>query len=88
MLQEIGIHSLANNVTIIPNRKKGDSGEWSILAGKISRNIPQEGNFIQKTPDWENPNSRLTNIREKSALELLTSLSIKDRRRLAKAPPS
>ena len=89
MLQEIAIHSLTNNTTIISNRKKGDSGEWSIFADKVSRNIPLKiDNVLQRTPDWEGPSFWLTNIREKPTIELLKILSLKDRKRLAKALPS
>ena len=89
MLQEIAIHSLTNNTTIISNHKKGDSGEWSIFADKVSRNIPLKiDNVLQRTPDWEGPSFWLTNIREKPTIELLKILSLKDRKRLAKALPS
>ena len=39
-------------------------------------------------PSWEEPSFWLTNIREKSAAELLKILSLKDRKKLAKTPPS
>ena len=88
MLQEIAIRSLTNNTTIISNRQKGDSGKWSIFADKVSRNIPVKiDNVLKRTPDWEEPSFWLTNIREKPSAELLETLSLKDRKRLAKTPP-
>ena len=48
MLQEIAARSLTNNITITSDRKKGDSGKWSILADKVSRNISFEMNGILK----------------------------------------
>ena len=87
MLQEIAAHSLTNNIAIISEHQKGDSGEWSILADKVSRNIPIKiDNVLQRTPNWEGPKFWLTNIREKSVTELLTTLCLKDRKRLAKSP--
>ena len=88
MLQELAAHSLTNNIAVISKHQKGDSEEWSIWAGKISRNIHmQSDNALQRAPDWEHPNFWLTNIREKSVMGLITILSMKDRKRLAKAPP-
>ena len=37
ILQEMDVRSLANNVAIISKHHKGDSGERSVLAGKVSR---------------------------------------------------
>ena len=87
MLQELAAHSLANNISIISKHQKGDSGEWSISADKISRNIHiEKDNVLQRDPTWDQPNFWLTNIREKSVVELLTVLSLTDRKRLAKSP--
>ena len=77
-LQELASHSLTTNTAIISKRMKGDSSGWSILAGEISRNVfPQIDGEIQRAPDWGDPESWLTNIREKSALDLLRALSLK-----------
>ena len=74
ILQEIAAHSLTNNTTVISKHQKGDSGEWSILADKVSRNIPLKiDNVLRRTPNWEEPTFWLTNIREKPETELLKS---------------
>ena len=39
VLQELEIHSLTTNTAIISKHMKGDSGKWSILAGKLRRNV-------------------------------------------------
>ena len=54
ILQEIAARSMTNNTTIISKRQKGDSGEWSIFADKVSRNIPLEiDNVPRMTPMWK-----------------------------------
>ena len=86
-LQELAAHSLTTNTAIISKRRKVDSGEWSIWDDKVSRNIPtQVDKALQRVPELEHPNFWLTKIRGKSAMGLLGVLSLKDRKRLAKAP--
>ena len=83
MLQEFEVHSLTKNTAIISKRMEGDPAKWSIWAGKLSRNVyPQIDGSIQRAPDWEDPEFRLTNIRDKSAMELLGVLSLKGEERL------
>ena len=89
MLQEIAARSLTNNIEIISEHQKGDSGERSIFADKVSRNVPiKTDNVLQRAPNWEGPKFWLTNLRDKSVNELLTILSLKGRKRLDKALPS
>ena len=89
MLQELAAHSLTTNTAIISKRQKGDSGEWPIWAGEVSRDISTQcDKVLQRGPEWEQPNFWLTNIRGKSVMELLTVLSVKDWKRIAKALPS
>ena len=89
MLQELAAHRLTTNTTIVSKRQKGDSGERSIWADKLSRNVATQFNgATQRIPEWERPNFRLTNIGNKSEAGLLGPLSLKGKKRLAKAPPS
>ena len=79
----IGPHRLTTNTAIISKRMKGGSGKWSILAGKISRNVsPQIDRDMQRAPYWEDPKFRLANIRGKSVVELKVALSPKGEKRL------
>ena len=82
-------HSRTNNNTIVSKHMKGDPAKWSIWEDKISRNsVRQIDGGKQRFPDWEGPMFRITNIREKSAVELKAALAIKERKRLAKSIPS
>ena len=40
VLHAMDFHNLTKNVDVLPNRGRGASWEWPILAGEISRNIP------------------------------------------------
>ena len=78
MLQELAAHSLTTNTAIVSKHQKGDSGEWSIWADTLSGNVSTQFNgATQRAPEWERPNFWLTNIRNKSAMELLGALSLK-----------
>ena len=89
MLQELAPHSLTTNIAIISKRKKGNSGEWSIWADKLIRNVSTQSNGeVRRAPEWECPNFWFANIRNKYAVELLGILPLKDKKRLAKSPPS
>ena len=88
MLQELAAHSLTTNTTIVSKHQKGDSGEWSIWAGKLSRNVSTQFNgATQRSPDWERQNFRLTNIGNKSAMELLGALSLKGKKTTGEIDP-
>ena len=57
MLQELAAHNLTTNIAIISKRQKGNSGEWSILADKLSRNVSTHSNgTVRRVPEWECPN--------------------------------
>ena len=78
MLQELAAHSLTTNTAIISKHMKGDSWKRSICAGKLSRNAsPQTDGSKQRVADWGDSKFWRTNIRDKSAMELLGALSIK-----------
>ena len=52
--------------------------KWSIWADKLSRNASTKFyGASQRAPEWERPNFRLTNIRNKSVVELLGAISLK-----------
>ena len=86
-LQELAFRILTTNTTIISKRQKGDSGERSLWADKLSRNLStQFKGATQRAPEWGRPNSRLTNIREKSVVELLGALSLKGKTACRSAP--
>ena len=88
MLQELAVRSLTTNTAIISKRQKGNSGERSIRADKLSRNVSTQRNgAIQRVPEWECPNFWFANIRNKSAVELLGDLDLKDKKRLAGISP-
>ena len=89
MLQELAVHSLTTNTAIISKRLKGDSGNRSIWAGEISRNVPpQIDGDKQRVPDCEDPKFWLANISEKSAMWLKVALSLKGEKRLAESLPT
>ena len=88
-LQELEVHSLTTNTTIASKHIKGDSMTRSIWAGMLSRNVSTQVNgAIQRAPDWDGPKFWFTNIKDKSAMELLGALSLKGEKRLAKSLPS
>ena len=80
MLQELEVRSLTTNTAIISKRLNGDSAQWSIWEGGISRNVSSQiDGAKQRAPDWEGPKFWLTNIRKKSAAGLKVALSLKDK---------
>ena len=89
MLQKLAVHSLTTNTTIVSKHLKGGSAKWSSKADEISRNVPPQINgATQRAPDWEDPEFWFANIRGKSAAGLLGALSPKDKKSLAKSPPT
>ena len=88
-LQEFAAHSLTDNTTIISKRTKGDSRKWSIWLVGVSGNVyTQIDGVAQRAPDWGDREFWFTNIRSKSAVEILGALSVKDKKRLSESLPS
>ena len=89
MLQELAVHSLATNTTIVSKHTKGDSGKRSIWADKLSRNVyTQVNRTMRRAPGWEDPNFWFANLKDISAMWILRVLSLKGEKRLAKSLPS
>ena len=89
MLQESAARNLTNNATIISKHCKVDSGEWSILSDKTSRNSDQPiKEDLKSAPFLETHSFRYTIIRAASVAEIKTALSTQHRARLINSPPS